>query len=81
MEGKKKQRKKKESGIPLWLSMLRIYCYHCCGVGLIPGLGAFMCCGHSKKFKKRNRISFFLYFLGLYQRRMEVPRRGVQSEL
>ena len=25
--------------VPLWLSGLRIWCYHCCGMGLIDGLG------------------------------------------
>ena len=47
--------------IPLWLSKLRIQCYHCCGsdyscgVGSIPGPGTSTCCGYSQKKKKKGR--------------------------
>ena len=47
--------------VPLWLSGLRIWhCHysgsdHCCGVGLIPGLGTFACHGHGQKKKKLNK--------------------------
>ena len=36
-------------GVPWWLSGLRIRHCHCCGMGLIPGLGTFTGHGHSKK--------------------------------
>ena len=30
-----------QKGVPWWLSWLRIQCHHCCGLGLIPGLGTY----------------------------------------
>ena len=30
---------------------------HCCGAGLIPGLGMSTCCRHSQKQNKKNKIS------------------------
>ena len=51
---------RKTSGVPSWLSGLRIWHYHCCssgyrcGVCLIPGPGTSACCrwGQEKKKKK-----------------------------
>ena len=34
-------------GVPWWLSGLRSQCCHCCGSGLIPGLGTPVCRGHA----------------------------------
>ena len=51
------------TGVFLWLSRLRMQCYHfcssdrCCGVGLIPGLGTSTCCWHGQKEKKKVIIS------------------------
>ena len=36
---KKEKKKKKEWGVPQWLSGLRILCCHCCGMGSVAGLG------------------------------------------
>ena len=41
-------------GVPLWHGVLGIQCHcscsdHCCGAGLIPGLGTFTCCDCIKK--------------------------------
>ena len=48
---------KKENpwGVPWWLSGLRIRYCHCCGTGLIPGLGTSTCHKCSKKRKKRKK--------------------------
>lgn len=35
--------------IPWLLSRLRIWWYHCCDLGLIPGRGISLCCRHSQK--------------------------------
>ena len=49
-------------GVPQWLSGLRIQCCHCCGAGLIPGLGTSASCGcrqkkKKKKVKKKQKIN------------------------
>ena len=47
-------------GVPWWPSRLRVWHRHCCslgcccGVGLIPDPGTFMCYGHSQKNKNRH---------------------------
>ena len=52
---------KTETGIPCWLSRLRVRCCHgcgldgSCGTGLIPGLGTSACCGGSQKKKKEKQ--------------------------
>ena len=49
------QNVKKELGVLVWPSGLRIWCCHCsglglcCGTGWIPGLGISICCGCSQK--------------------------------
>jgi len=40
--------KKDIGGVPWWPSRLKIWCYHCCGVGLIPGPGTSACCRYGK---------------------------------
>ena len=47
-------------GVPWWPIGLRIQHFHCCGTGLIPGLGTSTCHRHSiaggeKKKEKRHR--------------------------
>ena len=46
-------------GVPWWLNGLRIWHCRCCGVGLIPGPGIFMCrrCKKKKKRKKERKKS------------------------
>ena len=41
-------------GISLWLSWLRTRQCHCCGSGLIPGLGISACCGCSQEVLRNN---------------------------
>ena len=43
-------------GIPLGCSRLWISCCHCCGMGLILGLGTSTCLGHSQKEKSIKQI-------------------------
>ena len=49
---------KYNSGVPWWLSGLRIWHCHCCGSGSIPGQGTSSClrCGKKKEKRKRNLI-------------------------
>ena len=57
-------------GAPRWLSRLRIqHCHcsgsgHCCGVGSIPGLGTFRCCGHDQKKEKKNPKTWLRHIHG-----------------
>ena len=50
--------------VPVWCSGLRIWYCHCSSmggcrsVGLIPGLGAFTCCGCSQKKKKKDVLKY-----------------------
>lgn len=50
---------KLSTGVPWWLSVLGIWCGHCCGLchcfsmGSIPGSGMFTCRKHSQKKKKK----------------------------
>ena len=37
-----------QEGVPWWLSRLRTWCCHCCGMGLITGLGISACCRHDR---------------------------------
>lgn len=56
------------SGVPMWCSGLRIWCYPClgsglcCGTGLTPGQGSSTChvCGQKKK--EANSVSFPMCF-------------------
>jgi len=63
---------KKNPGVPCWLSGLRIWCCHCCGLGswygtgLIPVLGTSTCHGHGQKstfltFKKRKKNTIWYH--------------------
>ena len=47
------------SGVPRWLSGLRIWHCHCCGLGVLPGLGTSACHGSSspKPTKKKKKKS------------------------
>ena len=36
-------------GVPWWLSRIRIWCCHCCGMSLIPVLGTSTCHGRDQK--------------------------------
>ena len=42
-------------GVPWWLSRLRIWHCHCCGLGSIPGPGTSACWGNSQKKKKKKK--------------------------
>ena len=39
-------------GVPWWPSGLRTWHDHCCGLGLIRGLGTYACCGLGKTNKQ-----------------------------
>ena len=60
------------TGVPLLLRGLRIWCYHysglgcCCGAGLIPGLGISPYCRHSQKKKDRGSTHSFSLPLNLH---------------
>ena len=41
-----------KSGVPSWHSSLRIWCHHCCGMGLNPGLGTSTCVLWQQKRRK-----------------------------
>ena len=53
--------KRQKTGVLLWcrrLSMWNCHCSslgHCCGMGLIPGLGIYECCKSSQKKKKKRQ--------------------------
>ena len=44
---------KENQGVPWWLNGLGIWCCHCRGVGLIPGLGTSTCHTRNQKMKKK----------------------------
>ena len=52
----------------MWFSGLRIWPCHCCGsgyngrTGSIPGLGTFICCGHSQNKNKHEDILYSFFF-------------------
>ena len=53
----------------MWLSSLRIWCYHCsglghcCGVGLIPGLETSTCCKCNQKKKLDHKLKNLVFYL------------------
>ena len=53
-------------GVPWWYSRLRIWHYHCCGLGSscilgsVPGTGNSSCCRHGHKEKKIQLINFYV---------------------
>ena len=60
---------KSTTGVPLWLSGLRIWCCHCCGSGYCSGTGSVpglrtsacrRCSQEKKKFTKIHQIHKFL---------------------
>ena len=48
------------SRVPWWLSRLKVQCYHCCGTGLITGLGTSACHGRGQ-----NKLTFALSIFDL----------------
>ena len=58
--------------VPWWLSSLRIQCYHCCGLGSVPGTGTSKCCAHDPPPQK---VSSFIIFL---HSRISLPSWNVQ---
>ena len=59
--GSKNDKKKKKAtfGVPWWLSRLRIWHYHCCGMGLIPGQETSACWEYSQKTKNKKKKAIF----------------------
>ena len=58
MKNKKIKITLEKTGVACWLSRLRIWHFHCCGLGSIPGPGTFVCHKHDEKDKKRERERF-----------------------
>ena len=63
-------------GVPMWLSMLRIWWCHysgwdcCCGAGSISLARNFACCGHGPA--KQERFCFSASYIGNFGRRKEL---------
>ena len=48
------------SRVPWWLSRLKVQCYHCCGTGLITGLGT-----SARHGRGQNKLTFALSIFDL----------------
>ena len=47
--------KEETTGVPWWLSGLKIWCCFCCGAGSIPSLGTSACLGCGQRKRKRKK--------------------------